>query len=801
MRSKAAAEAIKEMRELKEFLSTSDKLRKPIVLVGDGEDTIERQGTASTQAGTMTASEWSGLSEPGGYGTNRGFVRQQGGVALVKAQEKDDDQDTQDAQHEGRQQQRQASSKHKRLFGGAAEKFVQWGPSRVLTSVTRRKSSDSNSSGSQAQSQSKLRSQSQSQSQSQPQSQSQSQFQSQPQSQSQSQSQPQSQSQSQEGLGSRNDRNRDGTNTSEEMSKDMQGGDGTRTSKRSERPPRRQASGGDDLSITSMASMTSSTKVGHESPRDASHRREREKNRGDYGVGGSLFVDNGAPFEGSGLPSRPARSRIEVSHDHRSRRDRTVLLVDQARGAPSDNSGDSGFGSGTADGSGTKNKNVDDKVKNSKNSIVNKTSLQEAHSPNGNHGARTPRGSVDPSVAATLASPSTVSLNSPTTTTRSLAEEDTTRSRVDSSETISGVRDADSHTASPHSSRSTSRSDRCRNMNRSKDSLLSGSRSQRSQATVTYRRPVHGDMDMDYPSSPSSRHSRQSGPSLGPSASTARRTSLAEVRPTDEDTEGEVSDFDEPDQVMATRRTPRRVRRPSLRSGNQRESSNGDGFSGQRASTHRESDETRSPMNNNGEGLLDRKYEAQEPTEHVKRAEGIRQIRAAALRSVKLASTSRLAGRRYGSTQLSRRRGKNRSSDADAEKYADTQSMSDSNATAGPSDRTHGHRRGSSREQSTGDEVRRCWMHCSFKHLEYRLTWLPIVASEMDGLELCSDAINSHYNNSSTAVLTLNTSEARVLYCTVLYCTITIILITWCWRVQVTFLRCLSPPSAHMGIR
>lgn len=116
-RSKHVAAAMKEMRELREFSAAVDRPKKPVVLGGERvEDAIERQGTASTLEGTITGSEWGGISDRGvdstSYNGNNPAKEQlkEGGVAGPAIESSAQPAKTRD------------------LFGGAAEKIGQWGP-------------------------------------------------------------------------------------------------------------------------------------------------------------------------------------------------------------------------------------------------------------------------------------------------------------------------------------------------------------------------------------------------------------------------------------------------------------------------------------------------------------------------------------------------------------------------------------------------------------------------------------------------------------------------------------------------
>lgn len=116
-RSKHVAAAMKEMRELREFSTAVDRPKKPVVLGGEHvEDAIERQGTASTLEGTITGSEWGGLSDRGvdstRHNSNNPAKEQlkEGGAAGPAIESS-----AQPAKTRG-------------LFGGAAEKIGQWGP-------------------------------------------------------------------------------------------------------------------------------------------------------------------------------------------------------------------------------------------------------------------------------------------------------------------------------------------------------------------------------------------------------------------------------------------------------------------------------------------------------------------------------------------------------------------------------------------------------------------------------------------------------------------------------------------------
>lgn len=791
-RNKATAAAIKEMRELKEFLSTSDKLRKPIVLSdGDGEDTVERQGTASTQAGTMTASEWSGFSEPAGH--SNGFTRHQGGPGQVDVREKDGNQDSQNP-HEHGKQHPQVSSKSKGLFGGAAERIVQWGPSRVLTSVARRRGHETNSSGSQQHSQVQSQTQSESQSQSQPQSLSQSQ------SQLQSQSQPQSESQ--EATSDQSDHDADGIEDFDaRMTVDNSGGV-TRTPKRPERIPTGTSANNDGYSVTSQADSSagvtrtprrpererdrvsrerivdnegysvtahadnsagvsrtpmrpkrvhrenigsndgfsvsshadssggvtrtpkrpersSREKVdhdgylvpvhagnssgttrtpkrpervsrgtiggndgysgsshadhsggvtrtpsrpervsrekmggndgysvsghGHDSPRYASHRREREQSSDDHGVGGSLFVNNGAPFEGGGMlfRSRSARSRVELPNRSRSQRER-MMLVEQAEGAM----GDRGR---------VRSRNMND-------ASVYYTGT------NGNHMPR--------SWSETVPSPSSPNENSEFSmmAASSIGDERNRRGRVDSCETISGVRDANARPASHRSPPGSCR--RSRGRSSCRESSPRGSRSRSRSHGVIDHRHANGYTDEHVP--PSSYHS----------VPRSRRSSSVGVRrvETDDDTENELSDFDE---VAMEREATRRTFHGGRRS-----------LSTSRRHRRDESRETRrSSMD--GETLVDSDHTAPESNYSMK-AEGIRQIRAAAMRAFKPSSRKVLGNdgrddREYtrGHQHSSRHRGRDLYDDGGG--LRNSQNRSDSDVTAESGDRERGHRRSSSR--------------------------------------------------------------------------------------------------------
>lgn len=766
-RNKAAAAAIKEMRELKEFLSTSDKLRKPIVLSdGDGEDTVERQGTASTQAGTMTASEWSGFSEP--VGNSNGFTRQQGGAGQADMKENDRNQNEHVEQHP------QVSSKSKGLFGGAAERIVQWGPSRVLTSVARRRSIETNSSGSQSHPQTQSKSQLQSQSLSQ------SQYQLQ------SQSQPQSESQE-----ATSDHDGDGMEDCDPRVTVDNSGGVTRTPKRPERLPRGTSINSDGYSVTSQADSSagvtrtprrperdralrivdnedyshadnsggvshtpmrhrekidhdrysvtshadSSAGVtrtpmrperssrekldrggypvsvhagntsgtartpkrpergsrdsgggsdgysgsshadhsggvmctpsrpdrvsrekmggkdgysvsghghGHDSPRYASHRREREQSSDDHGVGGSLFVNNGAPFDGGGMlfRSRSARSRVELPNRSRSQRER-MMLVEQAEGAMADR------------GRG-------------RSRDINDASVYYTGS-NGNHMPRS-----WPDAAPSPASPNGNSEFSMMAASSNGGDRNR-RGRVDSCETISGVRDANTRPASHRSPPGSSRRSRGRSSCRGSSPPGSRSRS-RSQGIIEHR-PSNGYTDEHVP--PASYHSTPR----------SRRSSSVGVRrvETDDDTENELSDFDE---ATMGREAARRIFHGGRRS-----------LSTSRRNRRDESRETRrSSMN--GDMLMDSDHTAPESSYSIK-GEGIRQIRAAALRAFKPSSRKVLENdgrddREYTrGHQHSRHRGRDVYDDGGG--LRNSQNRSDSDVTVESGDRDRGNRRSSSR--------------------------------------------------------------------------------------------------------
>lgn len=755
-RNKAAAAAIKEMRELKEFLSTSDKLRKPIVLSdGDGEDMVERQGTASTQAGTMSASEWSGFSEP--VGNSNGFMRHQGGVGQVDMKENDRSQNEHGVQHS------QVSSKSKGLFGGAAERIVQWGPSRVLTSVARRRSNETNSSGSQTHSQTHSKSQIQSLLQSQ------SQLQSQTQSESQEatsdhdvdgtedfdarvtvdnssgvtrtpkrperiprgtsiNSDGYSQADSSAGV-SRTPRRPERDRASrivdsegqvyshadnsagvsrtpmrpERVHREKVDRDGysvsshadssagvTRTPMRSERSSRENIDR-DGYSVSVHAGNTSGTARtpkrpervsrgmiggtkegysgsshadhsggvmrtpsrpervsghGHDSPRYVSHRREREQSSDDHGVGGSLFVNNGAPLEGGGMlfRSRSARSRVELPNRSRSQRER-MMLVEQAEGAM----GDRGRG---------------------RSRDINDASVYYTGS-NGSHMRR----------SWSEAAPSPASPNGNSEFSMMAASSNggdrNRRGRVDSCETISGVRDANtrpmSHRSPPGSSR------RSRGRSSCRESSPRGSRSRsRSQGVIEHRH-ANGYTDEHVP--PTSYHST-------PRSRRSSSVGVGRVRrvETDDDTENELSDFDEA--AMGREAAARRNFHGGRRS-----------LSTSRRNRRDESRETRrSSMN--GDVLMDSDHTAPESNYSTK-AEGIRNLRAVAMRAFKPSSRKVLGNDvrddrecARDHQQSSRQRGRDV---YDNGGLRNSQNRSDSDVTVESGDRERGNRRSSSR--------------------------------------------------------------------------------------------------------